>query len=69
MSISPDEQVKITVRYQGIINLWELYSSGREIVADGREGFLEEITLRKGFEWDDFSFLMNSRLKYRPWEA
>jgi hypothetical protein len=29
----------------------------------------EELVLRKGFEWEDFQFLMDSRLKDYEWEA
>jgi hypothetical protein len=31
--------------------------------------YSEELTLRKGLEWEDFQFLMNSRLKDQEWEA
>jgi hypothetical protein len=29
----------------------------------------EELVLRKGLEWEDFQFLMDSRLKDHEWEA
>jgi hypothetical protein len=68
MTIDPEDQVKTTVHYKGVIDGYDLLSQGRSVMANGEET-LEELILRRGFEWTDFQFLMGSRVKDRDWEA
>jgi hypothetical protein len=69
MEIDPKEQVKTTVHYSlTLVNRYDLIGRGKSVIGNGVE-ILEELTLRKGFEWSDFQFMMGVRLKDKKLEA